>query len=203
MSTILKEDILRGKNRESSAKDKVDKIMDTIVESSGIVSFAKTEDTESKLPSGSMKPLENAGKQYIFSNEILLDEERQSDLDEIRNRLAKELKPSDEVELLIVDHIVSSVWRLKRCLKIERQVMEYDRSCIQKYDQGFFRTRKRTGKELAELKALKIIENKNRIVELSKYETMLEMQLYKALRELSRYRRQELREEKRASRRAK
>lgn len=203
MSTILKEDILRGKNRESSAKDKVDKIMDTIVESSGIVSFAKTEDTESKLPSGSMKPLENAGKQYIFSNEILIDEERQSDLDEIRNRLAKELKPSDEVELLIVDHIVSSVWRLKRCLKIERQVMEYDRSCVQEYDQGFFRTRKRTGKELAELKALKIIENKNRIVELSKYETMLEMQLYKALRELSRYRRQELREEKRASRRAK
>jgi hypothetical protein len=177
--------------------------MDTIVESSGIVSFAKTEETESKLPSGSMKPLENAGKQYIFSNEILLDEERQSDLDEIRNRLAKELKPSDEVELLIVDHIVSSVWRLKRCLKIERQVMEYDRSCVQEYDQGFFRTRKRTGKELAELKALKIIENKNRIVELSKYETMLEMQLYKALRELSRYRRQELREEKRASRRAK
>ncbi|CAG1023465.1 hypothetical protein DOJK_02378 [Patescibacteria group bacterium] len=203
MSTILKEDILRGKNRESSAKDKVDKIMDTIVESSGIVSFAKTEDTESKSPSGSMKPLENAGKEYIFSNEILIDEERQSDLDEIRNRLAKELKPSDEVELLIVDHIVSSVWRLKRCLKIERQVMEYDRSCVQEYDQGFFRTRKRTGKELAELKALKIIENKNRIVELSKYETMLEMQLYKALRELSRYRRQELREEKRASRRAK
>lgn len=203
MSTILKEDILRGKNRESSAKDKVDKIMDTIVESSGIVSFAKTEDTESKSPSWSMKPLENAGKQYIFSNEILLDEERQSDLDEIRNRLAKELRPSDEVELLIVDHIVSSVWRLKRCLKIERQVMEYDRSCVQEYDQGFFRTRKRTAKELVELKALKIIENKNRIVELSKYETMLEMQLYKALRELSRYRRQELREEKRASRRAK
>jgi hypothetical protein len=81
--------------------------------------------------------------------------------------------------------------------------MEYDRSCVQEYDQGFFRTRKRTSKELSQLKALKIIENKNRIVELSKYETMLEMQLYKALRELSRYRRQELREEKKASRRTK
>ena len=197
MSTILKEDVLRGKNRESSAKDKVDKIMDTIIESAGIVSFAKTENTETKVPSESMKSLENAGKQYIFSDEILLDGERQSDLDGIRNRLAGELK------LLIVDHIVSSVWRLKRCLKIESLVMEYDRSCIQEYDQGFFRTRKRTDKELSQLKALKIIENKNRIVELSKYETMLEMQLYKALKELSRYRRQELREEKKASRRTK
>ena len=160
MSTILKEDVLRGKNRESSAKDKVDKIMDTIIESAGIVSFAKTENTETKVPSESMKSLENAGKQYIFSDEILLDGERQSDLDGIRNRLAGELKPSDEIELLIVDHIVSSVWRLKRCLKIESLVMEYDRSCIQEYDQGFFRTRKRTDKELSQLKALKIIENK-------------------------------------------
>ena len=203
MSTILKEDVLRGKNRESCAKDKVDKIMDTIIESAGIVSCAKTENTETKVPSESMKSPENAGKQYIFSDEILLDGERQSDLDGIRNRLAGELKPSDEIELLIVDHIVSSVWRLKRCLKIESLVMEYDRSCIQEYDQGFFRTRKRTDKELSQLKALKIIENKNRIVELSKYETMLEMQLYKALKELSRYRRQELREEKKASRRTK
>ena len=101
MSTILKEDVLRGKNRESSAKDKVDKIMDTIIESAGIVSFAKTENTETKVPSESMKSLENAGKQYIFSDEILLDGERQSDLDGIRNRLAGELKPSDEIELLM------------------------------------------------------------------------------------------------------
>lgn len=203
MSTILKGDVFRGKGRESSTQDKVDKIMETIVESAGIANFPKTENAEGKAPSESSKSLENAEKQHVFSNEILIDGERQSDLDEIRNRLTKQLKPSDEVELLIVDHIVSSVWRLKRCLKVESQVMEHDRSCIQEYDQGFFRTRKRSSKELSQLKALKVIENKNRIVELSKYETMLENQLYKALRELSRYRRQELREEKRGLRRAK
>lgn len=196
MSTILKEDVLRGKNNETSSKEKVDKIMNTIVESTGTLNAIKMESTESK-------PISEKIRYDIFSSEILIGGERQSDLDEIRNKLIKELKPSNELESIIVDRIISSVWRLKRCLKIERQVMEHDTSCIQEYEQGFFRTRKRTNKELTQLKALKIIENKNGIMDLSKYETMLEMQIYKALRELDRYRRRESRQEKKALRRAK
>lgn len=206
MSAILKEDILRGKNKETSGKEKVDKIMNTIVESIETPHPAKMESVESKAPSESIKSTtetEGAVKQHIFSSEILIEGENKSDLDEVRSRLLKELKPSDEIESIIVDRIVSSVWRLKRCLKIESQMMEYETSCIQEYEQGFFRTRKRTDKELTQLKALKIIENKNRVAELSKYETMLEMQIYKALRELDKYRRREARQEKRMLRRAK
>ncbi|MFN3533113.1 MAG: hypothetical protein ACK41Q_11455 [Candidatus Brocadia sp.] len=205
MSAILKEDILRGKTKETYGKEKVDKIMNTIVESIEMPNPAKMEGIEGKMPSESIKPAETEGalKQPIFSSEILLEGENKSDLDGIRNRLIKELKPTDEIESIIVDRIVSSVWRLKRCLKIESQAIEYGASCIQEYEQGFFRTRKRTAKELTQLKALKVIENKNKIAELSKYETMLEMQMYKALRELVKYRRRETRQEKRALRRAK
>ena len=200
MSTILKEDVLHGKNKETSAKEKVDKIMNTIVDSSGTLNPAKAESIESNIASGTMKSREDEVKQYIFSSEILIDGEKSSDLDEVRNKLVKELKPSDEIESLIVDRIISSVWRLKRCLKIESQIIEYNMSCIQEYEQGFLRTRKRTNKELSQLKAVKIIENKNRSAELSKYETMLEIQLYKALRELDKYRRRESRQEKKALR---
>jgi hypothetical protein len=196
MTTILKEDILRGKNKETTGKEKVDKIMNSIVESIETPNTAKMESTESKTPSESIK-------QHIFSSEILLEGENKSDLDEIRNRLIKELMPSDEMESIIVDRIVSSVWRLKRCLKIESQAIEYGTSCIQEYEQGFLRTRKRTNKELTQLKALKVIENKNKIAELSKYETMLEMQMYKALRELDKYRRREMRQGKRVLKRGK
>ena len=189
MSTILKEDVLHGKNKDTSAKDKVDKIMNTIVESTGTLHSIKTE--------GLLKSDDdNDARQYIFSREILLDGEKGSDLDELRNKLVKELKPSNEIELLIVDRVISSIWRLKRCLKIESQTLEYNASCIQEYEQGFLRTRKRTSQELAQLKALKMMENKNRNAELPKYETMLEVQIYKALRELDRYRRRELRYEK-------
>lgn len=203
MSAILKEDILRGKNKETTSKEKVDKIMNTIVESIEMPNPAKMEGTEGKMPSESIKPAEGALKQPIFSSEILLEGENKSDLDEIRSRLIKELKPTDEIESIIVDRIVSSVWRLKRCLKIESQAIEYGASCIHEYEQGFFRTRKRTAKEMTQLKALKVIENKNKIAELSRYETMLEMQMYKALRELDKYRRRETRKEKRALRGAK
>jgi hypothetical protein len=198
MSTILKEDVLHGKSKEISAKEKVDRIMSTIVESSGTLSHLKTEAMKNNISSESMKPGENDARQYIFSREILLEGEKSSDLDELRNKLVNELKPSSAIELLIVDRIISSIWRLKRCLKIESQIIEYNTSCIQEYEQGFLRTRKRTNKELSQLKAMKMMENKNGSMELSKYETMLEMQVYKALKELDKYRRRELRYEKKS-----
>lgn len=197
MSTILKEDVLHGKNKETSAKEKVDKIMNTIVESTGTLNLAKTE-TSKNITSAA-----DDARHYIFSREILLEGEKSSDLEELRSKLVKELKPSGEIELLIVDRIISSIWRLKRCLKIESQILEYHASCIQEYEQGFLRTRKRTSQELAQLKALKMMENKNGSAELPKYETMLEVQLYKALRELDRYRRRELRYERKVLRGAK
>ncbi len=191
MSTILKEDVLRGKNREISNKEKVDKIMSTIVETAKVSNLAKTEGTERKMAPD------------IFSCGILIEGERQSDLDDLRNRVRRELAPADEIEAIITDRIVSSVWRLKRCLKIESLIMDNDASGIQEYEQRFFCTRKRTDKELTQLKAVKMIENKNRIMEVSKYETMLETQIYKALRELNKYRRRESIQEKRTLRKTK
>jgi len=203
MATILKEDILRRKNKEASSKAKVDKIMSIIVEPPVQTSLPKSESKESKTTSETAKPAESATRQYIFSSEILIEGECASELDEIRNKLLKELKPSGEIESILVDRIVSGVWRLKRCLKIESQVIEFESSCIQEYEQGFFRTRKRTNKELSQLKALKITEGKNRLEELSKYETILERQIYKALSVLDKLRQQESISEKRAPRKTK
>lgn len=199
MSTILKEDVLHGKSKETSAKEKVDKIMNTIVESTGTHTLVKTETMKSTIPEGPLNLNEDDARHYFFSREILLEEEKSCELNELRNKLVKELKPSDEIELLIVDRLISSVWRLKRCLKIESQTIEYNTSCIQEYEQGFLRTRKRATKELTQLKALKMMQNINKGEELSKYETMLEIQIYKALRELDKYRRRELRYEKKVS----
>ena len=203
MATILKEDILRRKNKETSSKEKVDKIMSTIVAPPVQSNLPKSESKESKPTSETVKPAESTARQHIFSSEILIEGECASELDEIRNRLLKELKPSGEIESILVDRIVSGVWRLKRCLKIESQVIEFESSGIQEYEQGFFRTRKRTNKELSQLRALKITEGKNRLEELSKYETILERQIYKALSVLDKLRQNGSVSEKRVSRKAK
>ena len=203
MATILKEDILRRKNKETSSKEKVDKIMSTIVEPPVQTNMPKSESKEGKAPPETVKPSESTTRQHIFSSEILIDGECASELEEIRNKLLKELKPSGEIESILVDRIVSSIWRLKRCLKIESQIIEFESSCIQEYEQGFFRTRKRTNKELSQLKALKITEGKDRLGELSKYETILERQIYKALSALDKCRQRGSVTEKRVLRKVK
>lgn len=203
MSTILKEDILRQKHSDNANKEKIDKIMDTIVDQS---KTTNQEDTKVKVEtsSGPLKPVESKSiTESIFSSEILIDGENRPDIDELKNRLTQELKPSNEIESIIVDRIISSMWRLKRCLKIEGQMMDYAASCIQEYEQGFFRTRKRPDDELKQLKALKIAEDKTRLKDLSEYENMLERQIYRALDKLNKLKKQESKQERKTSRKNK
>jgi hypothetical protein len=202
MSTILKEGVLHEKNMDASGREKVDKIMDTITEAQEISAQNQIKNPESKTLSSS-KPVEKHLEHSVFSNEVLIEGENATDLHEIRNRLKKELNPANEMELIIVDRIVSSIWRLKRCLKIESQILEYSASCIHEYEQGFLRVRKRTNKEMLQLKALKIIEDKKRIEDLSGYETLLERQIYKALGELDKLRRRGSVHERKVLRRSK
>lgn len=193
MSTIIKDDILQKKSKETSGKEKVNKIMDTIVESSLRPTIVKT---EKPAPSVSAKPTRIIAKQNIFSGVVLMEGENAEDLNDIRGSLINELKPSNEIESIIVDRIISNIWRLKRCLNIESQILEHETSCIQEYQQGLFRVRKRTEKELNQLKALKIAENRDKIRELINYETILEEQTFKALNELNKVRNQDARQEK-------
>src|SRR3972149_7562932 len=137
MAKILKKDIFRRKNKETSSKEKVDKIMRTIVEPPVQSNLPKSESKEIKTTPETVKPAESTARQHIFSSEILIEGESASELDEVRNKLLKELKPSGEIESILVDRIVSSIWRLKRCLKIESQIIEFGSSCIQEYEQGF------------------------------------------------------------------
>lgn len=203
MVSILKKDVLSEKgNMETSGRGKVNKIMDTITEKSEISDDVKSDNIEIKSPSETKRHEAFDAQQCIFSNEVLIEGESKNDLGTIRDRLRKELNPSNEVELLIVDRIVSSVWRLKRCLKFESQIIDYLSSCIHEYEQGFFSSRKRTHKEILQLKAVKIAEGKNKIEELYKYDAVLERQIYRALNELNKLRRREMKKEKRIPRRA-
>lgn len=198
MQTILKDDILNEKNKETTGKEKVDKIMNMIVESSGTLSH-----TGDKFEQGEQKKLDmTSNLQYLFSSEILIDGENKAELEELRDKVAEELKPSSGLELIIVDRIVSGIWRLRRCLKLESQLMNYDKACIQEYEQGLFVVRKRKCGELVQLKALQIAGDKTIIEGLSRYEVALERQIYKALSELNKGRQRALRLQKRGSRMA-
>lgn len=104
----------------------------------------------------------NALKHGLLSQQILFEGEDADELLAFEKRLRAELSPSSEIELLLVDKIASSFWRLKRALSFEKDdvifTSDFDGTVGLKADADrFFR-----------------------------YETMLERGIYKALHELER-----------------
>ena len=189
MAAILKKNVLRRGNKESSGREGVDKLIDSIVTPHHAVEKQSNETAQECKPESQAVPLpivtESKALQNLFSSEVVLDGEDSCAFDEIRTSLRNALRPTNDVEAILVDRIASSAWRMKRCLKFEKQIIELCSSDVQEYEQGFFRTRIRTDKEIKQLKALKVMEGKSLAGELSSYESSLESQVYKALNALN------------------
>jgi hypothetical protein len=106
----------------------------------------------------------NGMKHGLLSRESLVRGESEADLVEFGKRLRVQLCPVGEIELLLVDRIASTAWRLRRLLRVE--TLLYDRE--DKLDAAF----NSYGRE--------------KMGVLSRYEVTLERSLYKALHELQR-----------------
>ena len=102
----------------------------------------------------------NAMKHGLLSEQVLLDEENGNALLNMENKFREEFQPETEMEFLLVDKIVSDIWRLKRILSLEKNNV-------------FYFSEEETG-----LRA--------DIDVFFRYETMLERNIYKALHELER-----------------
>jgi hypothetical protein len=120
----------------------------------------------------------NALKHGLLSKEVLLDGEDEEALIEVGKRLRTELEPQTELELILVDRITANVWRLRRVMQIEREMMDDDRS-----DFGFSLSgsKKTLGAALSYDFA-----NKDTYGKLIRYESSIERGIYKALHELQR-----------------
>jgi hypothetical protein len=99
----------------------------------------------------------NALRHGLLSQEVLLKGEDEEKLLELEKRLRNELKPSTEIELLLVDRIAANIWRLKRALGMEKGEVISSGGGLMYDPDKFFR-----------------------------YEIMLERSIYKALHELQR-----------------
>ncbi len=126
----------------------------------------------------------NATRHGVLSGEVLVRGENRKALKRLRDRFNAELAPVGIMEEILVDRIVSSVWRLKRCLRVERRVIEF-KEADDELDTRFFNpagdSRKAEGQ-----KALRVTRDKERIDVILRYETTLERQIYRALHELIR-----------------
>lgn len=120
----------------------------------------------------------NALKHGLLSQEVLLESEDGKSLVELGKKMRTELKPETELELLLVDRIVANTWRLKRALRIEREMIDGDR--FTKDWQG-----NPEEKTLGETLSYDFA-NADTYGKFIRYETSIERGLYKALHELQR-----------------
>ena len=127
--------------------------------------------TGPKTPKGKAIVALNATKHGLLSREVLLPEEDEAALVQLGQRLRAQLQPIGELEILLVDRIVSSAWRLRRALAVEVGVTQDRRFDYRRKDEG-------TGGAF--------VRASDTYVKLSRYEATIERGLYRALHELQR-----------------
>ena len=128
-----------------------------------------------KTPEGKAISRYNAIKHGLLSKEVILADENEADLIGLGKKLRSELVPENELELMLVDRITANIWRLRRAMRIEREMMEDDFHGTLSMDTQTL------GKAMSSDFAYQDTYGK-----LIRYEASIERGIYKALHELLR-----------------
>ncbi|MFC1934331.1 hypothetical protein ACFLXX_04240 [Chloroflexota bacterium] len=119
----------------------------------------------------------NAVKHGIFTNVIIADMEESDVLNQLRGRVFDEFKPKGVIEETLVDRIVVCIWRLRRCAIADKAVTE------QEYQEAKYNI-------FADSEEEREFDSKTWVLThgptelLLRYETTIERQLYRVMREL-------------------
>jgi hypothetical protein len=127
--------------------------------------------TGPKTPEGKARAAKNATRHGLLSRDLVLSGESRRQLDTLRASLVDTLRPVGELELLLVERAVSCVWRLRRLLRLEVELVERDRWSYSGEDHGA---------------SLAWVRHEGTFNTMNRYEVTLERSLYRALHELER-----------------
>jgi hypothetical protein len=118
----------------------------------------------------------NAVSHGLLTNEVLLAGEDGALLKSLTDRYMAEFQPETEIEVLLVERIVSCIWRLRRVLRVEKNYVNAQVTPTESVAEW-------TGIAAYTVTAVASWQSMNR------YETTIERQMYKAMHELERIQR--------------
>lgn len=116
----------------------------------------------------------NALKHGLLSTEVLLKDEDRESLEELSKDLRKEFQPATQFEWILVDRITANIWRLKRALKVESEMIDNELK-----DDMFGK------KNVGRVFSYDLI-NYDTFGKFTRYESSIERSIYRALHELQR-----------------
>jgi len=124
----------------------------------------------------------NAVSHGLLSKEVILQGEDARLLNSLRENFMNEYQPANEIETILVERIVSSLWRLKRLLRVEKNYIT--EQLVYEMERHEYQQPQATSWHgMANVNQVPVWQNLNR------YETTIERQMYKALHELERLQR--------------
>ena len=142
--------------------------------------------TGPKSPEGKSRAARNALKHGLLSQDMLLPGEKAKELKAFREAMFAELAPQGELEEFLADRVVESAWRLRRAVRMERDVIrgkewreELSRA---RSPSAYLGDPPLTGGYVA----AKTLCGSDTYDKLGRYETHIERGLYRALHELQR-----------------
>ena len=123
--------------------------------------------TGPKTPKGKAVVSKNAMKHGLLSSVTLIEGECEQTFREFEQQLYLAMAPASELEILLVDRIISTAWRLKRVISMETITFNLQQNDPLSFDQSVMLQ--------SDLQPQLLF---------SRYEVQLERSLYKAIREL-------------------
>lgn len=127
--------------------------------------------TGPKTPDGKVIASQNAIKHGLLSQELILKDESYQEFDDFRQDLYQALSPIGALEEVLVEKIVSSGWRFRRLVRVEKSFFEEEDEYALRPPE-FCDAFKKSGGNYMQI--------------LSRYESSLEKSFYKAIHELQR-----------------
>lgn len=125
----------------------------------------------------------NAIKHGLLSRVILLPDEDADELADLTSTILSDLRPRGALEKMLAERIVLSIWRLRRAMSIELDVI---RAGLERYKSSS--QRERTNTSAWRSIASNELGCNGSWININRYEIAIERQLYKALHELLRLR---------------
>ncbi len=127
--------------------------------------------TGPKTKKGKAIASQNAMKHGLLSQKLILEEESHQEFDCFRQKLYQALLPIGALEEILVEKIVSSGWRFRRLIKVEKSFFEEEDEYALRPPE-FCDAFKKSGGNYMQI--------------LSRYESAIEKSFYKAIHELQR-----------------
>lgn len=131
-----------------------------------------------KTEKGRQRIKYNAMKHGLLAKHLVIEDSEKSEYIKLSSTLYEELDPKTEIERILVERVIVNVWRMRRCLKIELELMTYQKNdTLLDVDLMDNKEQSRRAKQISML-------DSPMIEKLLRYEVMMEKGLFKALNEL-------------------